>query len=105
METPHHVDPIRNGRSLTGPLCLYRQLDHYKHHHYAKDHYLPLVRQPGRRSRQLQTQEEVDTLWNKLIAGSGSDPVKSGRAMQAMLKMKKLDIKALEGAYEGNKNG
>ncbi|HEY4109143.1 VOC family protein [Puia sp.] len=77
-----------------------------------------------------ETQEEVDKLWNTLISGGGAesqcgwlkdkyglswqiiptalqrilggpDPVKSGRAMQAMLKMQKLDIKALEAAYEG----
>ena len=76
-----------------------------------------------------ETQEEVDNLWNKLIAGGapsqcgwlkdkyglswqiipsalrrtvgGSNPAGAGRAMQAMLKMQKIDIKALEAAYEG----
>jgi predicted 3-demethylubiquinone-9 3-methyltransferase (glyoxalase superfamily) len=32
---------------------------------------------------------------------SGPDPEKSGRAMKAMLQMKKLDIEALKKAYEG----
>jgi predicted 3-demethylubiquinone-9 3-methyltransferase (glyoxalase superfamily) len=73
------------------------------------------------------TQEEVDTLWEKLSAGgapgqcgwlkdkyglswqivptalgelmSGPDPVKSGRVMQAMMQMTKIDIKALQQAY------
>ena len=31
----------------------------------------------------------------------GSDPEGSQRAMQAMLKMKKLDIQALQDAYDG----
>jgi predicted 3-demethylubiquinone-9 3-methyltransferase (glyoxalase superfamily) len=75
------------------------------------------------------TQEEVDWYWNQLTAGGeavqcgwlkdkfgvswqivpkvlgellgGPDPVKSQRAMQAMLQMKKLDIAALKRAYEG----
>jgi predicted 3-demethylubiquinone-9 3-methyltransferase (glyoxalase superfamily) len=75
-----------------------------------------------------ETQEEVDTLWEKLSAGGeqgpcgwlkdkygvswqivptvlgellgAPDPVKSQRVMQAMLQMKKLDIKTLERAYE-----
>ncbi len=75
-----------------------------------------------------ETQAEVDTLWDKLLEGGGapqqcgwltdrfgiswqivptvlgkmlqdSDPVKSKRVMEAMLKMIKLDIKALEDAY------
>jgi predicted 3-demethylubiquinone-9 3-methyltransferase (glyoxalase superfamily) len=32
---------------------------------------------------------------------SGADPEKSGRAMRAMLQMKKLDLPALRRAYEG----
>jgi predicted 3-demethylubiquinone-9 3-methyltransferase (glyoxalase superfamily) len=76
------------------------------------------------------TQEEVDALWGKLIARGGeeqpcgwlkdrfglswqiipktlvrlmSDPdrQKAGRVVQAMLKMKKIDIAALETAYRG----
>jgi len=74
-----------------------------------------------------ETQEEIDALWSKLSANpqaeqcgwlqdkfglswqivpvamaelmSGSDPVKAGRVMNAMLKMKKLDIAGLEKAY------
>ncbi len=74
------------------------------------------------------TQEEVDELWEKLSEGgekqrcgwlqdkyglswqivpsvlvemlNDKDPVKSQRVMQAMLKMDKLDIKALRRAYE-----
>jgi len=74
------------------------------------------------------TQEEVDELWNKLTEGgeagpcgwlkdkfgvswqiiptvlgellSDSDPVKSQHVMQAMLQMKKIDIKTLQEAYE-----
>jgi predicted 3-demethylubiquinone-9 3-methyltransferase (glyoxalase superfamily) len=37
--------------------------------------------------------------WEKMM--NGKDPVKSKRAMEAMLKMKKLDIATLEKAYEG----
>ena len=78
-----------------------------------------------------QTQDEVDHYWNKLSQGGDpnaqqcgwlkdkyglswqvvptvlvefmADPnrEKSGRAMEAMLQMKKLDIAALEQAYEG----
>lgn len=76
-----------------------------------------------------ETQEEVDELWDKLTSGGGKggrcgwltdkyglswqiipsalgrlmgdqDRVKAGRAMQAMLKMDKIDIKGLEQAYD-----
>lgn len=75
-----------------------------------------------------ETQEEVDDMWAKLTAGGEEvqccwltdkfgvswqvvptvldrllgdpDPVKSGRVMQAMLQMKKIDIAALQRAYE-----
>ena len=76
-----------------------------------------------------ETQEEVDHYWNKLSAGGdekaqqcgwlkdkfgvswqivptvlpellmGANPKKSGRAMEAMLQMKKLDIARLKRAY------
>lgn len=74
-------------------------------------------------------QEEVDYYWEKLSAVpeseqcgwvkdkfglswqivpvrlgelmSGSDKEKSGRVMEALMKMKKIDIAALEAAYEG----
>ena len=77
-----------------------------------------------------QSQAEVDTLWEKLSAGgrpsrcgwlkdkfglswqivptalpvllADPDPVKSQRTMQAMLKMDKLDIAALEKAHAGS---
>lgn len=76
-----------------------------------------------------ETQEEVDRLWNKLTEGGEAsqcgwlkdkfglswqivptalgelmgdpDPVKSQRVMQAMLKMKKIDVAELKRAYEG----
>jgi predicted 3-demethylubiquinone-9 3-methyltransferase (glyoxalase superfamily) len=78
-----------------------------------------------------ETQEEVDYYWEKLSADgdeqaqqcgwlkdkygaswqvvptiliemlSDSDAAKSGRAMQAMLQMKKIDIAALKRAYAG----
>lgn len=77
-----------------------------------------------------QSQEEVDVLWDKLTAGGGQpvdcgwlkdkfglswqitptvllemvgdkDPAKSKRVMEAMMKMKKLDIAALKRAYDG----
>ncbi len=76
-----------------------------------------------------QSQAEVDTLWEKLSAGgkpdrcgwvkdkyglswqvvptvlpvllSDPDPLKAQRTMQAMLKMAKLDIAALEKAHAG----
>jgi predicted 3-demethylubiquinone-9 3-methyltransferase (glyoxalase superfamily) len=75
-----------------------------------------------------QTQDEVDSYWEKLSAGgapvecgwlkdkfglswqivptalfellSSTDPEKSQRVMKAMLTMKKLDIRALKQAYE-----
>ena len=76
-----------------------------------------------------ETQEEVDYFWAKLTENGGeespcgwlkdkfgvswqvtptvlidmlhdSDPAKAERVMQAMLQMKKIDIKALEDAYE-----
>ncbi|HEX2905871.1 MAG TPA: VOC family protein [Phototrophicaceae bacterium] len=75
-----------------------------------------------------ETQAEVDTLWTKLSAGgeeqmcgwlkdqfglswqiipralgelmSDPDPVKAQRVMQAMLQMKKIDIAALQRAYD-----
>ncbi|HYX34606.1 MAG TPA: VOC family protein [Oligoflexus sp.] len=77
----------------------------------------------------VETQEELDDLWNKLLAGGtqqrcgwlkdkyglswqiipsalgkymgDKDPVKAGRVMQAMLKMDKIIIKDLEKAYHG----
>lgn len=77
-----------------------------------------------------ETQEEVDFFWDKLTANGGEesrcgwlkdkfglswqivpaylgevlnskDPVKAGRAMQAMMQMKKLIIADLKKAYEG----
>ena len=76
-------------------------------------------------------QQEVDTLWEKLIAGGGQesmcgwlkdkyglswqiipraltemlgdqDPAKAQRVMQAMLKMHKIDTRLLQQAYDGN---
>jgi predicted 3-demethylubiquinone-9 3-methyltransferase (glyoxalase superfamily) len=75
------------------------------------------------------TQEEIDYFWEQLTQGGGAesecgwlkdkfglswqiyppvlgemlqdkDPSKSGRVMEAMLKMKKLDIRTLKAAYE-----
>jgi len=77
-----------------------------------------------------ETQKEVDELWTKLTAGGGEedmcgwlkdkyglswqivptalfrfmedkDPAKSNRVMEAMLKMRKLDLAKLEKAYRG----
>ena len=76
-----------------------------------------------------ETQQEVDELWTKLSEGGeegrcgwlkdkyglswqiipsalgelmgDEDPEKANRVMQAMLKMDKIDIKALKQAYEG----
>jgi predicted 3-demethylubiquinone-9 3-methyltransferase (glyoxalase superfamily) len=77
------------------------------------------------------TQEEVDALWNKLTADGGAesmcgwlkdkyglswqiipnalirlmndkDPGTSKRVVEAMLKMKKIDIRALENAWKGS---
>jgi predicted 3-demethylubiquinone-9 3-methyltransferase (glyoxalase superfamily) len=76
------------------------------------------------------SQQEVDRLWDALVAGGGEhsqcgwlkdryglswqivprvlyemhqdpDPARAGRVMQAMMQMTKLDIAALERAYEG----
>ena len=58
-------------------------------------------------------QEEVDRLWTSLIIGggepsvylpelmNGSDRAGAERAMQAMLRMTKLDVERLREAYEG----
>ena len=79
---------------------------------------------------ECETQAEIDRYWEKLAAGGeeqacgwlkdkfgltwqvvsrgidkllyGTDPEGSQRAMQAMLKMKKLDLAALKKAYAGN---
>ena len=77
-----------------------------------------------------ETQTEVDALWNKLTADGGEEsmcgwlkdkyglswqiipsalgrllsdpePEKAGRVIQAMLKMNKIDIQALQDAYDG----
>jgi predicted 3-demethylubiquinone-9 3-methyltransferase (glyoxalase superfamily) len=77
-----------------------------------------------------ETQAEVDTLWEQLMAGGGrpkqcgwledrfgvswqiipavmmrlmsdKDPAKAGRVVQAMLGMEKIDIAGLERAYRG----
>jgi predicted 3-demethylubiquinone-9 3-methyltransferase (glyoxalase superfamily) len=77
------------------------------------------------------TQEEIDNYWSKLTSGGGQesmcgwlkdkfglsrqiipanldqlmsdpDPQKSGRVMQALLQMKKLDLAKLEAARDGN---
>ncbi len=80
-----------------------------------------------------ENQEEVDYYWEKLTADGGKesqcgwlkdkfgvswqvvpralnelmgdkDPGKAGRVMQAMLKMKKIELKKLEEAYEGKES-
>jgi predicted 3-demethylubiquinone-9 3-methyltransferase (glyoxalase superfamily) len=77
-----------------------------------------------------ETQEEIDKYWNALTAGGGresdcgwlkdkyglswqitpvqliqmlqdKDQQKAGRAMKAMMQMKKLDLKALQKAFDG----
>lgn len=77
-----------------------------------------------------ETQAEIDTLWNKLIAGGGApsqcgwlkdrfglswqiipsalgrmlsdpDPAKAQRTAQSMMTMQKIDLAALERAYRG----
>lgn len=77
-----------------------------------------------------ETQEEIDTLWEKLLADGGKesecgwltdkfglswqivpsmvqqmisdpDPARSNRVMQAIMKMVKLDLATLKRAYEG----
>jgi predicted 3-demethylubiquinone-9 3-methyltransferase (glyoxalase superfamily) len=76
-----------------------------------------------------ETQDEVDTLWDRLAEGgrhdrcgwlqdkfgvswqiipttlgrlmSDKDTIKAGRVMQAMLKMNKLSIQGLQDAYDG----
>jgi predicted 3-demethylubiquinone-9 3-methyltransferase (glyoxalase superfamily) len=79
---------------------------------------------------ECKTQEEVDYYWNKLTADGGEEsmcgwlkdkyglswqiipealpkliggpePEKAGRAMQAMLQMRKIEISALQKAYDG----
>ncbi len=77
-----------------------------------------------------ETQEEVDELWSKLSEGGRKDrcgwvtdkfgltwqiiptvlgrlmgdpdPQKAGRVMKAMLRMNKIDVAALQKAYDGN---
>jgi predicted 3-demethylubiquinone-9 3-methyltransferase (glyoxalase superfamily) len=78
----------------------------------------------------VDTQDEIDELWDKLLAGGGSpsrcgwlkdkyglswqivpnalgqmlsdkDPAKSGRCMNAMLQMSKLDVAKLRQAFNG----
>jgi predicted 3-demethylubiquinone-9 3-methyltransferase (glyoxalase superfamily) len=77
-----------------------------------------------------ETQHEIDDLWDKLLAGGGApsrcgwlkdkfglswqiiptslgrmlndkDPARAGRVMHAMLQMGKLDVTALQQAYDG----
>jgi predicted 3-demethylubiquinone-9 3-methyltransferase (glyoxalase superfamily) len=80
-----------------------------------------------------ETQAEVDELWEKLLAGGEEsqcgwlkdkyglswqivptalgrllgdpDPTKAQRVMQAMLKMRKIDIKMLQQAYDQKTGG
>jgi predicted 3-demethylubiquinone-9 3-methyltransferase (glyoxalase superfamily) len=77
------------------------------------------------------TQQEIDEYWGKLVADGGSpsrcgwlkdkfglswqiipsslgrllsgdgDPARAGRVMQAMLQMNKLDLRELQGAFDG----
>lgn len=76
------------------------------------------------------SQAEVDAIWNKFLAAGGTegqcgwlqdkwglswqiiphqlgdylsdpDPVKSGRVMEAMMQMKKIEVSKLKAAYEG----
>ena len=77
----------------------------------------------------VETQREVDELWDKLLAGGredrcgwlqdkygvswqiiptalgrmlgDKDPARARRAMEAMLQMKKIDLAALQAAYDG----
>jgi hypothetical protein len=98
--------------------------------HDAEDFHLPVLRRQGRRGDEpLQTQAEVDHHWNRLLEGGkpqacgwltdrfgvswqivptvlqrylkDPDRAKSARVMQAMMKMIKLDIAALDAAYAG----
>lgn len=78
-----------------------------------------------------ETQQEIDQLWERLIAGGGTpsrcgwlkdkfglswqiipsslgrllsgdgDPARAGRVMQAMLQMNKLDLRELQRAFDG----
>jgi hypothetical protein len=57
---------------------------------------------------ELPPPKRTDTLQQRNVARKispclfdGSDPIKSDRAMAAMLQMKKLDAKSLEQAYAG----
>jgi predicted 3-demethylubiquinone-9 3-methyltransferase (glyoxalase superfamily) len=47
----------------------------------------------------FETQNEIDDLWTKLIAGGG-DPARRQRVMNAMFTMDKLDIAKLQAAYD-----
>lgn len=77
-----------------------------------------------------ETQEEIDELWSKLTADGGAesrcgwlkdrfgmswqivpnalgrmltdaDPARAGRVVNAMMQMRKLDVRALQAAYDG----